>query len=50
MIAQFPLLKERDSHATVVLKDKYILLYGGSNEDDIYDDLWVFNTELDIWF
>ncbi len=33
-----------------MLKDKYIFLYGGSNEDDIYDDFWVFNTDLDIWF
>lgn len=32
-----------------MLKDKYIFLYGGSNEDDIYDDFWVFDTDLDIW-
>lgn len=49
-IAQFPTLKERESHSTTVLKDKYIFLYGGSNEDEIYDDCWVFNTDLEIWF
>ena len=33
-----------------MLKDKFIFLYGGSNDEDIYEDFWVFNTEMDIWF
>ena len=48
----FPKLLERESHATLGLKDKYIFLYGGGNEDEdmIFDDFWVLNTELDVWF
>lgn len=30
--------------------DKYLFLYGGCDDEIIYDDYWVFNTDLDIWF
>ena len=49
-IPQFPPINARESHITAAFEDKYILLYGGCKDELIYDDFWVFNTELDVWF
>jgi hypothetical protein len=40
---------QRESHGVVVLKEKYVVLLGGCIEDDIYDDCWVYNNDLDVW-
>ena len=33
-----------------MLRDKYIFLYGGSNEDEMYEDFWAYNAEQEIWY
>lgn len=49
-IPQLPLIKERESHASLALQDKYILLYGGCDDDVTFNDFQVLNTEIGVWF
>ncbi len=40
------LIKSRESHSTLVLDNKNILIYGGfDSEGDLHSDFWIFNIE-----
>jgi N-acetylneuraminic acid mutarotase len=41
--------EERQGHSAVPLDDRYIIIYGGSKEFNIYNDIWAFDTHTNIW-
>ncbi|KAL0481814.1 acyl-CoA-binding domain-containing protein [Acrasis kona] len=40
---------QRQGHSTVVLDDRYLIVYGGSKELVVHDDVWAFDTLKLTW-
>jgi N-acetylneuraminic acid mutarotase len=43
-------IRPRESHVSLTLQQRYILIYGGySPEETTYDDFWLFDTQKFTW-
>jgi N-acetylneuraminic acid mutarotase len=41
--------EKRQGHSTVAFKNRYLIVYGGSKELTVHNDVWAYDIETGIW-